>query len=60
MVIGSGLICYAMANFISHTATAALLMPILAIVGMSVTQELMPVGGVTTLLIGVLSVRPLP
>lgn len=53
MVVGSGLICYFMANFISHTATAALLVPILAIVGMSVTTELMPVGGVTTLLIGV-------
>lgn len=53
MIVGSGLICYAMANFISHTATAALLVPILAIVGMSMTQELMPLGGVSTLLIGV-------
>ena len=33
MVVGSGLICYAMANFISHTATASLLVPILAAVG---------------------------
>ena len=33
MVVGSGLICYAMANFISHTATAALLVPILVVVG---------------------------
>ena len=53
MVIGSGLICYAMANFISHTATATLLVPILAIAGTSMQDVLMPVGGVSTLLIGV-------
>lgn len=55
MVIGSGLICYAMANFISHTATASLLVPILAAVGGSaaVAQNLVPLGGVSTLLIGV-------
>lgn len=53
MIIGSGLICYLMANFISHTATAALLVPILAIVGISMKEVLMPVGGVSTLLIGV-------
>ena len=55
MVIGSGLICYAMANFISHTATASLLVPILAAVGssMEVAENLAPLGGVTTLLIGV-------
>ena len=53
MIIGSGLLCYAMANFISHTATAALLVPILAIVGISMKDVLMPLGGVPTLLIGV-------
>ena len=55
MVIGSGLICYAMANFISHTATASLLVPILAAVGASaaVSANLAPLGGVSTLLIGV-------
>lgn len=53
MVVGSGLICYAMANFISHTATAALLVPILAVVGISVSGNLEPLGGVSTLLIGV-------
>lgn len=53
MVVGSGLICYAMANFISHTATAALLVPILAVVGISVSGNLAPLGGVSTLLIGV-------
>jgi len=55
MVVGSGLICYAMANFISHTATASLLVPILAAVGASasVSANLAPLGGVSTLLIGV-------
>ena len=55
MVVGSGLICYAMANFISHTATASLLVPILAAVGASaaVLSNLAPLGGVSTLLVGV-------
>ena len=53
VLIGSGLICYAMANFISHSATAALLVPILAVVGTSMSATLAPFGGVTTLLIGV-------
>ena len=55
MVVGSGLICYAMANFISNTATASLLVPILAAVGASaaVSANLAPLGGVSTLLIGV-------
>ena len=55
MVVGSGLICYAMANFISHTATASLLVPILAAVGSSaaVAANLNGLGGVSTLLIGV-------
>ncbi len=53
MLIGSGLICYAMANFISHTATAALLVPILAVAGVSMSEILQPLGGVSTLLIGV-------
>ena len=53
LVVGSGLICYAMANFISHTATASLLVPILAAVGASVAGNLAPLGGVSTLLIGV-------
>ena len=53
MIVGSGLICYAMANFISHTATAALLVPILAIAGSSMRENLSSLGGVETLLIGV-------
>lgn len=53
LVVGSGLICYAMANFISHTATANLLVPILALVGASASATLASLGGVSTLLIGV-------
>lgn len=53
MLIGSGLICYLMANFISHTATAALLIPILAVAGISMQENLAVLGGVSTLLIGV-------
>ncbi|MDE5759632.1 MAG: anion permease [Bacteroides sp.] len=53
MIIGSGLLCYAMANFISHTATATLLVPILAMVGLKISDLLLPLGGVSTLLIGV-------
>ncbi|MDE7369567.1 MAG: anion permease [Muribaculaceae bacterium] len=53
VVIGSGILCYLMANFISHTATAALFVPILAIAGGSMGQQLAGLGGVGTLLIGV-------
>ena len=53
MIIGSGLLCYAMANFISHTATATLLVPILTTIGVGMAGELAPLGGVQTLLIGV-------
>ncbi|MDE5971408.1 MAG: SLC13 family permease, partial [Muribaculaceae bacterium] len=53
VIIGSGLICWLMANFISHTATAALFVPILAIAGSSMESQLAGLGGVSTLLIGV-------
>jgi transporter, DASS family len=53
VIIGSGLLCYLMANFISHTATAALFVPILAIAGSTMGTQLVPYGGVSTLLIGV-------
>lgn len=52
IIIGSGLICYLMANFISHTATATLFVPILALAGQGMTS-LNEFGGVSTLLIGV-------
>jgi len=53
VIIGSGLICYILANFISHTATANLLVPILALAGGAMKDMLAPMGGVSTLLIGV-------
>lgn len=53
VIIGSGLLCYLMANFISHTATAALFVPILAIAASSMGDSLQAYGGVSTLLIGV-------
>ena len=53
VIVGSGLLCWLMANFISHTATAALFVPILAIAGESMGSQLDSVGGVTTLLVGV-------
>ncbi len=52
VVIGSGVLCYLMANFISHTATAALFIPILAIAGSSMGVKLAELGGIGTLLIG--------
>lgn len=53
VIMSSGLLCYLMANFISHTATAALFIPILAIAGSSMTEQLASFGGIPTLLIGV-------
>jgi sodium-dependent dicarboxylate transporter 2/3/5 len=48
-----GAICYALSNFISNSATAALLMPILAIVCGAMGDKLAPIGGTPTVLIGV-------
>ena len=48
-----GAICYMLSNFISNSATAALLMPILAIVCTAMGDKLDPIGGTGTVLIGV-------
>ncbi len=53
MLIGSGLLCYLLSNFISNTATAALLVPILTVVGVAAAANLAPLGGVAPLLIGI-------
>jgi sodium-dependent dicarboxylate transporter 2/3/5 len=53
VLIGSGLICWVLSNFISNTATAALLVPILCAVGTGMGDTLAEVGGVKTLLVGV-------
>ena len=49
----SGIICYLLSNFISNSATAALLMPILAVVCTAMGDKLDPIGGTPTILIGV-------
>ena len=48
-----GLVCYGLSNFISNSATAALLMPILAFVCGAMGDKLAPIGGTPTVLIGV-------
>jgi sodium-dependent dicarboxylate transporter 2/3/5 len=49
----SGIICYALSNFISNSATAALLMPILAVVCTAMGDKLDAIGGTPTVLIGI-------
>ena len=49
----SGIICYLLSNFISNSATAALLMPILAIVCGAMGDKLNAIGGTPIVLIGV-------
>ena len=53
ILILGGAICYLLSNFISNSATAALLMPILAIVCGAMGDKLDPIGGTPTVLIGV-------
>ena len=53
ILVLSGLLCYALSNFISNSATAALLMPILAFVCGAMGDTLSPIGGTATVLIGV-------
>lgn len=52
MVI-SGLVCFALSNFISNTATAALLIPILTVVCAGMGNTLDSIGGTSTIIIGV-------
>lgn len=49
----SGLICYILSNFISNTATAALLVPILVVVCTGMGDKLHALGGTSTVLIGI-------
>ena len=53
ILITSGLICYLLSNFISHTATAALLVPILTVVCTGMGDRLGVIGGVSTILFGI-------
>ena len=49
----SGVICYFLSNFISNTATAALLVPILATVCKGMGDSLATIGGTVTVLVGI-------
>ena len=53
ILVMGGAICYVLSNFISNSATAALLMPILAVVCGAMGDKLAPIGGTGTILIGV-------
>jgi sodium-dependent dicarboxylate transporter 2/3/5 len=53
ILVLSGLLCYGLSNLISHSATAALLMPILVVVCTAMGDKLASIGGATTVLIGV-------
>ena len=53
ILIISGLICYFLSNFISNTATAALLVPILAVVCNGMGNSLDAIGGTSTILMGI-------
>lgn len=49
----SGIICYFLSNFISNTATAALLVPILTVVCTGMGDKLGSIGGTSTIIIGI-------
>ena len=53
IMVVSGLVCFALSNFISNTATAALLIPILTVVCAGMGSSLESIGGTSTVLIGV-------
>lgn len=53
ILVLSGLLCFALSNFISNTATAALLIPILTVVCQGMGDALAPIGGTATVLIGI-------
>ena len=53
VLVGSGIICWSIAMFISHSAAAALMVPILVAVGRGMESQFIGLGGVVTLIIGV-------
>jgi len=53
VLIASGLICYVLSNFISNTAAAALLIPILVAICNGMQERLGEIGGTSTILIGI-------
>ncbi len=53
VLIGAGLVCWLLSTFISNSASAALLIPILITVGEGMKDHLAPIGGLTTLIAGI-------
>ncbi len=53
ILIVAGLVCFFLSNFISNTATAALLIPILTVVCTGMGDKLDIIGGPSTILIGI-------
>lgn len=53
VLIGAGLLCWILSTFISNSASAALMVPILITVGEGMKEQLSPIGGVTTLVVGI-------
>lgn len=53
IMVVSGLVCFLLSNFISNTATAALLIPILSVVCAGMGTKLAGIGGTETVIIGV-------
>lgn len=51
VLVISGLLGWLLSNFISHSSAANLLIPILAVVGTAMSEQLAAFGGVTTLLV---------
>lgn len=52
VVVGAGLICWLLSTFISNSASAALMVPILVTVGTGMSEQLAPFGGVAMLVVG--------
>lgn len=52
VVVGAGLICWLLSTFISNSASAALMVPILITVGTGMSEQLAPFGGVSMLVVG--------
>ncbi|MGN0188734.1 MAG: SLC13 family permease [Candidatus Cryptobacteroides sp.] len=53
VIVASGFLGYFISNFISNTAAANLIVPILSAVGVGMGDSLLAIGGVKTLLVGV-------
>lgn len=53
VLVGAGLICWLLSTFISNSASAALMIPILIPVGQGMEDQFAPIGGLTTLIVGI-------